>query len=377
MKVVVIGAGIAGLSIGWRLAQAGAKVTVIDRGQPGSGATIASAGMIAPTVEHGDPNSPEGVFGRASAALWPAFAAEVEKNANHKVSFKPDGTLLIARTDEEAAQQAGRANTIPSAHILSPDEARAMEPMLDPAIKGALFDPNEAQVDNRAIGLALARAFVAAGGSLQTNEAIVRVEVDEEKGKVIAAISPFTHYRADAFVLAAGAWTSRIIGLPPEVMPPIVPVKGEMIALTPGAGAPLPAHVVWGNEVYLVPRHGQLFVGATATKSGFDTSLTDDAAQWLRSRAVGLMPGLAAWDEAEHWAGLRPGTPDDLPILGETAIQGLYVAGGQYRNGILFAPAMAEALCSLILERRSCIDIAAFNPSRFTKALVAELDKPR
>ncbi len=317
------------------------------------------------------------MFARASAALWPAFAEEVEKVSNHKVSFRPEGTLLIARTDDEAVQYAARANTIPSARLLTPGEARAMEPMLDPAIKGALFDPNEAQVDNRAIGLALARAFMAAGGNLQTNETVVRVEVDEEKGEVIAAISPFTHYRADAFVLAAGAWTSRIIGLPPDVMPPIVPVKGEMIALAPGAGAALPGHVVWGNEVYLVPRHGQLFVGATATRVGFDTSLTDERRSGCAARAVGLMPGLAAWDEAEHWAGLRPGTPDDLPILGETAIKGLYVAGGQYRNGILFAPAMAEALSSLILERRSTVDIAAFNPSRFTKALVAELDEPR
>ena len=377
MKVVVIGAGIAGLSIGWRLAQAGAKVTVIERGQPGSGATIASAGMIAATAEHGDANGPEGVFARASAALWPAFAAEVEKNSNHKVGFRPEGTLVIARSAEETAALTARANTVPSARILSPAEACAMEPMLDAGITGALFDPNEAQVDNRAIGLALARAFVAAGGNLQTNETVIRVEVDEEKGKVLAAITPFTHYRADAYVLAAGAWTGRIEGLPEAVMPPIAPVKGEMIALAPGAGASLPGHVVWGNAVYLVPRHGQLFVGATATRAGFDTSLTDEAAQWLRERAVGLMPGLAAWDEAEHWAGLRPGTPDDLPILGETAIAGLYVAGGQYRNGILFAPAMAEALCSLILERRSRLDIAAFNPSRFTKALVAELDEPR
>ena len=373
MKVVIIGAGIAGLSIGWRLAQADAKVTVIERAQPGSGATLASAGLIAPTAEHNDAGAPQAQFARASAALWPAFAAEVEAQSNHKVGFRPEGALLIARSDGEVRDLAARSSANPSVRTLSPGDARAMEPLLTGDIAGAVFDPGEAQVDNRAIGLALARAFVRAGGNLQTNETVVRVEV--EKGKVLGVVTPFNSYHADATVLAAGAWTSRIEGLPAGIMPPVIPVKGEMIALSP-AGA-LPSHIVWGNGVYLVPRHGKLFVGATAERVGFDTKLTDEAAAWLRGQAVGLMPALASWDEAEHWAGLRPGSPDDLPIVGETAVEGLYVAGGQYRNGILFAPAMAEALRSLILERRSSLDISAFDPGRFTNALVAEANKPR
>ncbi|MGH6870949.1 MAG: glycine oxidase ThiO [Rhizomicrobium sp.] len=369
MNVIVIGAGIAGLSIGWRLAQAGARVTVIERAQAGGGATLASAGMLAPGTEQGGVEGPDGNFARASAALWPAFAEEVEAVSNHKVGFHRDGTLLVARSDDEARALAARAGSIPSAQLLSSGDARAMEPLLGSAVTGALLDPNEAQVDNRAIGLALARAFVRAGGTLQTNETIVRIDVMD--GKVLAAISPFAHYHGDAYVLAAGAWTGRIEGLPPEAMPPIVPVKGEMIALAPAGDGTLPRHVVWGNGVYLVPRHGNLFVGATVDRVGFDTSLTDAAATWLRDRAAGLMPSLAAWDEAEHWAGLRPGSPDDLPIVGQTSVEGLYVAGGQYRNGILLAPALAEVLRSLILERRSSLDISAFDPGRFTKALVA------
>ncbi|HEY2071750.1 MAG TPA: glycine oxidase ThiO [Rhizomicrobium sp.] len=375
MKIVIIGAGIAGLSLGWRLAQSGAKVTVLERAQPGQGATIASAGLIAPTSENDDEDNALSRFSRASAALWPAFAAEVEEVSRHRIGFHAEGTLLIAKSDADAQRLANRAKGVSGARLLNTAEARAMEPMLDEGIAGALFDPDEAQVDNRAVGLALARAFIRAGGSLQANEAVVRLEV--EKGKVLGAVTPFGVHRADAYVLAAGAWTGRIDGMPAEIVPPIVPVKGEMIALAPNAGGVVPGHVIWGNGVYLVPRHGQIFVGATSSRSGFDTSLTDEAANWLRSGAEGLMPLLAGWSQAEHWAGLRPGTPDDLPIVGETAVEGIYVAGGQFRNGILLAPAMAEALRSLILERRASIDISAFDSRRFTKPLVAEADVVR
>jgi len=370
MKIVIVGAGIAGLSIGWRLAQSGVEVTVIERAQPGGGATLASAGMIAATAENGDETSAEAKFGRASAALWPAFAAEIEEASGRKIGLRTEGALLVAQTAQEMAQLAARAKSIASAKTLSPAEARALEPLLNDNILGALFDPNETQVDNRAIGRALATAFVRAGGSLQTNETVVRIEV--AKVGVIAAISPFRHYHADAYILAAGAWTARINGLPPEILPPVVPMKGEMISLEPRG--PLPGRMVWGNEVYLVPRNNRLFVGATLSDSGFDTSLTDEAEAWLRERAIGLMPALADWQVDEHWAGLRPGSPDDLPIIGATALEGLFVASGQFRNGILYAPAMAEALRSLILERRSGIDIAAFDPRRFTDPSIAKQD---
>jgi glycine oxidase len=366
MKIIIVGAGIAGLSIGWRLAQSGVDVTIIERAQPGTGATIASAGMLAPMAEHGAAISAEAEFSRASSRLWPAFAAEVQDISQHKIGFRSEGALLVARNTEEAAHLAKRAGANPQARLLSAAEAGRMEPMLDTGITGALFDPDEAQVDNRAIGLALARAFVRAGGNLQTNETVIRVE--EHEGKLLGVSTQLKLHRTDAVVLAAGAWTGRIEGLPKDVAPPVIPVKGEMIAL---AGGALPAHVVWGNGVYLVPRNGQLFVGATAERLGFDSSLTKKAAAWLRAQAAGLMPSLAKWEQAEHWAGLRPGSPDDLPILGETAIEGLYIASGQYRNGILLAPVMAEVLRSLILERRSSLDISAFDPRRFTKALVA------
>jgi glycine oxidase len=369
MKVVVIGGGIAGLSIGWRLVQQGADVTVLERAQPGMGATWSSAGMIAPTAEGGDESAPDVALGRASAALWPAFAAEIEEKSGRKIGYEKPGTLIVANNAEELSALSARVHG--SAKMLSAQDARAIEPMLKPEIAGALYDTDEAMVDNRAIGLSLARAFVRAGGALSSNEAVVRVEVD--KDKVIGAITPFSHHHADAYVLAAGAWTSQIEGLPPHVMPPVIPVKGEMIALSPpeGVGA-VPSHVIWGNGIYIVPRLRRLFIGATSARSGFDTSLTDEAEDWLFNRATETLTPLYDWEISEHWSGLRPGSPDDLPLLGATSVSNLFVASGQYRNGILFAPAIAEAMCDLVLGRSPSIDIRVFDPRRFTDHSLAK-----
>ena len=369
MKVVIIGAGIAGLSIGWRLAQAGADVVILERAQPGQGATWASAGMIAVTGESDDMASPLAQLARQSGALWPGFAAELEEQSHRDIAFRVDGAVLTAQDDNTAKSLASRATG--KAEYLSAAEARVLEPLLGPNIVGALYDPTEAQVDNRALGAALAIAFARAGGKLLADEAVVRFEMSG--ARIGSVVTPFAKYHADAFVLAAGAWTTLIDGLPREAMPPVVPVKGEMIALAPPNADSLPRRIVWGNEIYLVPRHDRLLVGATIARQGIDTSVSDAAAAWLMSHAQGVMPALADWAIAEHWAGLRPGSPDDLPILGATGIDGLFVAGGQFRNGILFAPAIAEALSSLVLGRLPPSLDTAFSPNRFReKGLLAE-----
>lgn len=362
MRVIVVGAGIAGLSIGWRLAQAGAQTVVIERAQPGRAATWASGGMLAPTLETGHAPAAEVAFVRKSMALWPGFVEELEAASGLKLGYRRDGALVVARSDSEAdAFKAAAAAA--GVSFISPDEARAIVPALNPDILGALWAPQEAQIDNRAVGGVLATAFLRAGGNLQTNEAVVRLET--LAGGIIAVRTAFKTYEGDAVILAAGAWTGEIAGLPPEAIPPVRPVKGEMIALSPRAAATLPAPLVWGNHFYLVPRDGRLFVGATASESGFDTALTAEAESYLFSRACGLMPCLSDWEISEHWAGLRPGSPDGLPILGLSAVDNVYVASGQFRNGILLAPAIAEIMPPLVLGRRSPPEIAAFDPRRF------------
>jgi glycine oxidase len=364
MKAVIVGGGVAGLSIGWRLAQAGCDVVVLERGSPGRGATWASGGMIAAAAETGHADTPDAAFAQKSARMWPDFAAEIERQSQSEIHYRRSGTLIAALSREEFESLSSHAS--PRTMMLSPEETLDLEPMLRNDVAGALSAPDDAQVDNRALGLALALALVNAGGVLQTNEAVVRFEMGQDR--VLGVRTPFALHEGDVFVLAAGAWSGEMIGLPPGAIPPVVPVKGEMIALDPPDGRKLPTHLVWGEGIYLIPRHRRLFVGATVAREGFDTSTTDGARAWLFRRAVSLMPDLRHWPIAEQWAGLRPGTPDDLPILGETSVPGLFVASGQFRNGILFAPAIAEALHSFVMEQRSPPEIAAFAPGRFQDA---------
>ncbi|HEX4861936.1 MAG TPA: glycine oxidase ThiO [Rhizomicrobium sp.] len=361
MKIIVIGAGVAGLAIGWRLAQRGASVTVLDRAQPARAATWAAAGMIAATAEAGEGNTPDAELAHHARSLWPDFAREIESASDTRISYAQDGSLIVATSELDAAQFAQRARATNDLAWLSKDEARAMEPMIADTVHGALFAAKEAQVDNRALGAALVRCFVRAGGTLVPNEAVVRIEV--ENGRAFAVRTPFGYREADAFVLAAGAWSGEIGGLPREALPPVKPMKGEMLALTPPTGGTLPTRMVWGHEVYLVPRGKRLLIGATLEDAGFDTAVTDMARDWLSSRALALMPALRDWTIDEHWAGLRPGSPDGLPILGESAVAGLFIASGQYRNGILFAPAVAEILSRSVLERSP--GPKAFDPRRF------------
>ena len=368
MKIVIIGAGVAGLSIGWRLAQKGASVIVLDRAQPGRGATWAAAGMIAATAETGEAETPETELAHRARSLWPDFAREIETASGLRIGYVQNGSLLVATSEEDASHLAERARAADDLSLLTATQARAMEPMLADSVHGALFAAKEAQVDNRALGDALARCFLRAGGTLVPNEAAIRIESDFTRA--FAVRTPFGYHEADAFVLAAGAWSGAIEGLPPGALPPVRPVKGEMLALAPPKDAALPRHVVLGNDAYLVPRRDRLLVGATLEDAGFDTSLSDAAETWLSAQALSLMPGLRDWRIVEHWAGLRPGSPDGLPLLGKSTLDGLFIASGQYRNGILFAPAVAEILSRSVLEQSP--GPKAFDPRRFAGALAPD-----
>jgi glycine/D-amino acid oxidase-like deaminating enzyme len=211
--------------------------------------------------------------------------------------------------------------------------------MLSEQIEGALWAPGEAFVDNRALSRALVRAFTGAGGVLSRTEPAAELIV--EGARMTAVRTPFKTYEADAFIVAAGAWSGQILGLPLELTK-VKPVKGEMLALERPPAAGFPGHLIWGNGIYLVPRR-----------------------KYLRARANALVPALSTWSQADHWAGLRPGSLDGQPLIGPTTVEGLYAATGQYRNGILFAPAIAEAVTQYVLEHKVPPQIAAFDPRRF------------
>jgi glycine oxidase len=351
MNVVIICAGVAGLGVGWRLLQQGCGVTILERFQPGTGASWAAAGMLAVTAELEDAAEAERALALRASALWPGFAAELEEASGRAVFLASDGALLLAADAAELEVMAGRANS--ELKLMGAEEARALVPLLGGTV-GGLWSPREAHVDNRALAEALTIAVLKAGGVILPNEPGVRIEW--QGGRAVGVLSPYRRYDADTILVAAGAWSSLLGDIP------IAPVKGEVIALQPPPGAKLPGPVVWGEGVYCVPRHGRLLVGATAEEAGFDTSLTDQGRDKLRGAAEALMPGLKAWDLADHWAGLRPKSPDGLPLLGPFA-DGLFVASGQYRNGILFTPAIADEMAALMLGKANVIP--DFDPRRF------------
>jgi len=362
MKVVIIGAGVGGLGIGWRLAQQHVETVILERGQPGRGATWASAGMIAAPHAAPENKDSEAQLADWGARIWPSFAAEIEQASHRESAYSINGVVVVARNQEEERQLRSMAHQ-GAGELLSQDSVRAKEPRLAPDVYSGLWNKKQAKVDNRALGRALAAAFVRAGGHLQLNEAAVRFEFRNDR--ILGVRTPFALHTADAYVLAAGAWSAQIEGLPPEARPPVVPVKGEMLALEPPPGETLPEPSIGGGEIYLVSQRERLLVGATVERVGFDSSLTKRSSEWLLNQAVALMPSLFDWQVAEHWAGLRPGSPDDLPIIGETVVPELFVASGQYRNGVLYAPAIADAVTGMITGKPAPGFFSTFDPRRF------------
>jgi glycine oxidase len=353
VNIVIIGAGVAGLSIGWRLLQAGCQVTILERAQPATGASWAAAGMLAITAELEEATEAERGLAQRAHLQWPGFAAELEAASGRPVFFSRVGALLLAA--DSAGLEVMRAREKGELRILDRDQAQALVPLLGETV-GGLWSPHEAHVDNRALGEALTIAFLKAGGVLNPTEAAVTIEPGP------AVRTPYRRYDADAVVVAAGAWSALLEEIP------IRPVKGEIILLAPPPGQMLPLPVVWGGNVYCVPRPhlgegGGLLVGATAQDEGFDTKPTRQARDHLWGAAGKLMPSLKDWKLADHWAGLRPKSPDGLPLLGPSGREGVFVAGGQYRNGILFAPAIAREMADIVMGKGAAIP--DFDPRRF------------
>jgi len=366
--VVLIGGGVIGLSLGWRLAQAGCPVTLVERNPlTGRGASWAAAGMLAAGIETEPTEEPLFALARWSQSLWPAFAAELAAASGLPTGYDATGTLVCAFTRDQAERlRHGIAFQRALGGVfdwLGSAAAREREPGLAPTLVAAAFSPNDHQVDNRLVATALAEAFRRAGGRLITG---VETAVDLEAGRAVGIVAGETRHPADIVVVAAGAWSRSVPGLPPAHRPPTRPIKGQMLALMMPPGAPLIRHTVWGGECYLVPRaDGRLLVGATVEERGFDASITAGGLLGLLDDAWRTLPGIEDLPIHETWAGFRPGSPDDQPMLGPTGIDGLLVATGHHRNGILLTPATAAAMAELILTGRVPPQIKPFGIERF------------
>jgi glycine oxidase len=373
MKILIVGAGVSGLATGWRLAQAGCEVEVIERGLAGRGATWAAAGMIAASSESGLDEGPLTKLANDSRRMWPEFARELREASGLDPRLRNDGALLVAFDEAQERRLRATADELRRKALpgqwLSAKDARALEPLLAPDIRGALHATDSFQVDNRALCEALAAALVKAGSKLQEGRLAQMLVFEQGKDQARGLLTDGGIMLADAVVIAGGAWTNWIGGLPRDALPPIRPVKGQMAALVPPNGGPLPKCATCESDIYVVPRRGRVLLGATVEEAGFDTSVTNESQAWLIAGACKLMPSLSRWRVAESWAGLRPAAPDNLPVLGKTNIEGLFVASGQFRNGILFAPMAAEAMRALVLGEAPHAYLTAFSPRRFVRGV--------
>ncbi|HWW66948.1 MAG TPA: glycine oxidase ThiO [Solirubrobacterales bacterium] len=359
---IVVGAGVIGLSCAWRAARRGARVMVLDRAEPPAGATRVAAGMLAPVGElaFGEPELQEMTL--AAAALYPGFIAELEGASGMATGYARQGALHIALDRDEAAELR-RVHDLQrslglGAEWLPPRRCRALEPGLTPSFNGGVHAPGEAAVDPRALTEALLGALTAEGIEVRTG-----VEVDEAliEGERLVGVRAGSddELRAAAVVLATGAWSGCAEWLPKYARPPVRPVKGQILELRAASGIAPCERIVASERVYLVPRaDGRLIAGATVEEQGFDTAVTAGGVHELLREAYRLLPDVAEMELVETAAGLRPGTPDNLPLIGAGALDGLVLATGHYRNGILLAPLTGEAVADL-LDGKPLPDVVA------------------
>ena len=350
VDVAVLGGGAIGLAVAWRCAQRGAHVAVFDRGPLGAGTSSVAAGMLAPVseAEYGDAGRRLLELGLDSLARWPGFAAELASASGTDSRLRARGTLIVARDRDVAEalerERAFRASLGLRIERLAPSAARRLEPALAPSIRLALEAPDDHSVDPVWMTGALALAARDAGASLHPHTSVsVGVSDDRVTGLVSAAGERIA---AAEVVVAAGAWAAGIDGLPAHARVPVRPVKGQIIGLS---GDELIDRSLRFDGGYLVPRgDGRYVLGATVEERGFDTTVTAGGVYELLRDAAEVIPDVLELRIDTVRAGLRPGTPDNVPLIGRGALAGLVWATGHNRNGILLTPVTADAVADLI-----------------------------
>jgi glycine oxidase len=315
-------------------------------------------------------------LGRKSQALWPAFADELLAAGGESVDLRSEGTLSLAVTADDQARLLHHHDFQKKLGLplqwISAREARRREPHLAPGVAGAMLSPDDHQVDNRKLAAGLRIAAERAGVVIREHEPVAEILLAGGRASGIQLRSGAT-VSATATVLAAGAWSRGIAGLPAPLRPPVRPVKGQVICLRMDEAAPLLSHVLWAPGVYMVPRRdGRLIIGATVEEKGFDTTLTAGGVLSLLEAAWRAIPAIEELPIAEMWVGHRPGSRDDAPILGPAPVDGLFYATGHHRNGILLTPITADSIARLVLDGELDEAIRPFGMQRFAPAQAAE-----
>ena len=371
--VVVIGGGVIGLAAAWKMAVRGMAVAVVDP-EPGRGASWAAAGMLAPVSEVWHGEEALLALNLASARRWPAFAADLAEAVGRPIGYRPSGTLAVAADDGD---RAWAEELYHFQHELGLDvewltgrQARDLEPSIAPGVRAAIWVSGDHQVDNRLLVGALLDAAGDAGVTLHRRQAVA---LECCAGAVSGVrLAGGTALRAATVVLAAGSWSSQVDGVPAGAVP-VRPVKGQILRLLPSERAPVLTRtvrgIVQGSSVYVVPREdGTVVVGATVEERGFDTAPTAGAVYELLRDAHRVVPGITEMVLGDVSTGLRPGSPDNAPIVGEASacgVDGLVVATGHYRQGILLAPLTAAAVTAVVAGDEPPPEMAPFGPGRF------------
>ena len=374
--VVIAGAGLIGGAIALELARAGLRVGLFDQAQPGREASWAGAGILSPA-----PETPAGIplvpLGKASLALYPEFAQSVEEVCAHSVGFRPKGTLQ-AIFSRDAARELSTLIALHhglglKAEPLRAEDARELEPALSPEVEAAVLRPDEASVDNRELTRGVLQAARESGAEIFPNQAVQALRYEGER-RCAGLILRDQKIAAQWTIIAAGCFSSGIKGAEPYV--PVRAAKGQMAALR--SEATRIDRVLWSDKIYLVPRNdGRILAGATVEYVGFVKEITPGGMEKIFSAAIELAPELANARIEEMWAGLRPDSPDHLPIFGPTDLDGLLVATGHFRSGILLAPITARLIREWITEQRVSVDWERFSPMRFQSAPAANAQSVR
>ena len=373
--VVVVGAGVIGLACAWRVAERGLSVVVLERHEPGSGASGVAAGLLAPVteVEFG-----EEALLRANleaAALWPRFAAELRRRSRSDTGYTRSGALVVA-ADRDDAEELRRLHALQRSleldvEWLSGRECRRLEPGLSPRVGGGVLARGDHHVDPSAVVLALAAALEREGGELARGVAAASLELGDAGVRGVRLDGGAT-VAAGHVVVAAGPWSAQLAGVPETERPPVRPVKGQILSLRGPAGRPLAERLVRTPRCYVVSRRdGRVVIGATVEERGFDTRVTGEGVLRLLEAAWEVLPDVAELEWLGARAGLRPGTPDNAPAVGAGAVEGLVWATGHYRNGVLLAPLTAIGVADLVSDREPPAVIAALAPGRFAERRLA------
>lgn len=371
MQIAIVGAGVIGLATAWRTAAAGAAVTLIDP-SPASGASSVAAGMLTPVSELTYGEEPLLRLGLASRDRYGGFVAELEDLTGLGTGYRTDGLLQVAFDSDDLKylddlRRFQESLGIP-VEALTGRESRRAEPMLAPGVRGGLLAPRDGSVDPRRLTAALLAAAERLGVRLVRRRA-VRL-LTEGDAAVGVGLDDGTAVRADRVLIAAGPWSGDLEGLPPGSVPPVRPVKGQVIRLR----TRLPfltrttRGLVRGSSVYLVPRaDGEIVLGATQEELGFDTRVTAGGLWELLRDARELLPGITELEFAEVATGLRPGSPDNAPVMGPAGPPGLFVGTGHFRNGVLLTPVSADILSAMLLDTPVPDVAGPFSPARFSE----------